>query len=327
MVRGESKALQLRIVREGVAHPVRWPCSTPEADTFVNQRSPIFVVGSGRCGSTVFHDLLSQHPGTEWLSSICNSNPAKSERNALVMRSLRVPGLGKVVRRIYPPSEVYSMWDRLCPGFSEPYRDLEARDVTIGVKHRIREAFRRASSAAGVPLLTKLTGWPRIGFLKEVFPRARFIVLTRDGRAVVASGMDVPWSRIRHGPERWRFGRLSEEDWAIWQSCDRSFVALEALGWQRVIRAQETAIEGIDAADVLELRYETMCADPEQVFRTAAEFCTLPWSAGFAATIRAAKLRNQNHKWREHFTTAQQEEIQCCIGPTLERLGYNSTVQ
>ena len=29
---------------------------------------PIIIVGTGRCGSTVFHRLLAKHPGVMWLS-------------------------------------------------------------------------------------------------------------------------------------------------------------------------------------------------------------------------------------------------------------------
>ena len=279
----------------------------------MSELRPIFIVGSGRCGSTVFHDLLTRHPGTSWLSRVCDRRPATPEYNAVVMRGLRVPGLGRALRRLYPPSEVYRFWDHYCPGFSRPGRDLRASDVTLRVKGRLRDAMARAIPTPERPLLVKITGWSRIGFLRAIFPTARFIVITRDGRAVVASAMSVPWSQTWAGPEQWSWGRLPAEDRSAWEESGESFVVLSGLGWKKLVLAQEAAVEALDVGEVLQLRYEDMCANPLEVFKRTAEFCGLPWTETFESVISSTDLRNQNHKWRESLTPEQQAELQRCL--------------
>ena len=36
---------------------------------------PIFIVGTGRCGSTAFHRLLGAHPQLMWLSGFAEEFP------------------------------------------------------------------------------------------------------------------------------------------------------------------------------------------------------------------------------------------------------------
>ena len=38
---------------------------------------PVFLVGSGRCGSTISYSLLAMHPDMGWLSSWVGSSPAR----------------------------------------------------------------------------------------------------------------------------------------------------------------------------------------------------------------------------------------------------------
>ena len=40
---------------------------------------PIIIVGTGRCGSTLFHRLLANHPQLMWLSGFAYRYPAQAE--------------------------------------------------------------------------------------------------------------------------------------------------------------------------------------------------------------------------------------------------------
>ena len=52
-------------------------------------------------------------------------------------------------------------------------------------------------------LLLKITRWPMIGFLLEIFEEAKFVHMMRDGRAVTNSMLNVGFGRGRGGPKNW----------------------------------------------------------------------------------------------------------------------------
>ena len=179
---------------------------------------PIIIVGTGRCGSTLFHRLLAQHPQMMWLSPICYKYPDKPAWNRVAVTAMD----NQVLRRLFGgrirPGENYRFWDKYAYGFSEPCRDLVRSDVSARVKKQVRAAFEPMLSAKRNRLLIKITGWSRIGFLNEIFEDAKFIHMLRDGRAVASSLLHVNFWRGWYGPQSWRAGLLSPEDQATWES-------------------------------------------------------------------------------------------------------------
>ena len=143
-------------------------------------------------------------------------------------------------------------------------------------------------------LLLKITGWPRIGYLNEMFEDARFIHIMRDGRAVASSLMHVDFWRGWYGPQGWRAGMLSPEDQALWESYDRSFTALAGIEWRIQMRAMEAARKQLDPRLFMEVRHEAFCEQPMKTFRRVLEFAELPASAG--ARARRAERQDQQHQ-------------------------------
>src|SRR5918992_3940606 len=189
-------------------------------------KDPIIVVGAGRTGTTVFHRMLSEHPHLAWLPGrICARFPERLELSRLFMKGLDYPVVGELLKRRIQPGESYPFWEHHCKGFSAPYRDLVAADVTNRTKKHIPRTMAKILTEKRNRLLLKITGWPRIGFLSEVFDDASFIHVMRDGRAVANSMLNVYFWRGWYGPQGWRAGLLSAEDRATWEAYDRSFVA------------------------------------------------------------------------------------------------------
>ena len=102
---------------------------------------PLFIIGTGRCGSTVFHDVLAYHPRLTWLSRLTNNYPHKPWVNSSLMRLLSLPGGEAIVRSKISPLEGYPFWEQLYRSFTAPYQDLTADDV---MPHSLR-ALRAAS--------------------------------------------------------------------------------------------------------------------------------------------------------------------------------------
>jgi hypothetical protein len=285
---------------------------------------PIIIVGTGRCGSTVFHRLLARHPNVMWFSGFCNRFPTRPGLNRLAVNAVSNPLLRPLLGRKIQPDEAYWFWDKHAYGFSAPCRDLVRTDVTVRVKKQVRGVMEAMLTPARNRLLIKITGWPRIGFLNEIFEDAKFIHLVRDGRAVASSLLHVDFWRGWSGPQGWRAGLLSPEDQATWEAYDRSFVALAGLEWRIQMRAMEAAVRALDRKRFLEIKYENFCQQPGDTFRQVLQFAELAPSPAFERHVAAARIRNMSQRWRDALTPAQQHVLDDLLREDLSRYGYDT---
>jgi omega-hydroxy-beta-dihydromenaquinone-9 sulfotransferase len=282
---------------------------------------PIIIVGTGRCGSTVFHRLLATHPRVMWLSGFCDRYPTRPAINRRAVLAASHPLLRPLLGRKVQPGECYKFWDKHAFGFSEPCRDLVRADVSARVKKQVRAVMGAMLTPTRDRLLVKITGWPRIGYLNEIFEDARFIHIMRDGRAVASSLLHVNFWRGWYGPHGWRAGLLSPEDQATWESYDRSFTALAGLEWRIQMRAIETARRALDPARFLEVKYEDFCDNPREVARQVLAFSELPDSAAVERTVQATPIKN-SQRWRDDLTPDQQTLLDDLLRDDLARHGY-----
>jgi hypothetical protein len=286
---------------------------------------PVIIVGTGRCGSTIFHQLFARHPRVMWLSGFSDRYPQKPAVNRWAVTAMGNPLLQRMFGARVQPGECYVFWDQHAYGFSTPCRDLLREDVTPRMKKQVRSAMQAMLTPARHRLLLKIAGWSRIGFLKEIFPDAKFVHIVRDGRAVASSVLHVDFWRGWRGPQGWGAGMLSPEDQAAWDSTNRSFVALAGIQWQLRTRAMEKARQRIDPADFYEIKYENFCEQPVETFRRVLEFAELPQSAEFEQVIRKASIRNMSNRWRDDLTTEQQGILDTLLREDLRHYGYEVT--
>ena len=226
---------------EGLVLPTEHQFQRGDERPMTTINKPVIIVGTGRCGSTVFHRLLAKHSDVMWLSGFCDRYPSRPLWNQRAVTAMDNPVLRRLMERRVQPGECYLFWDRYTYGFSEPCRDLVRTDVTTRVKSQLLAALGKMLTHKRNRLLIKITGWPRIGFLDEIFPDAKFVHILRDGRSVASSLLHVDFWRGWYGPQGWRAGLLSPEDEATWEAYDRSFVALAGLEWRIQMRAIEAA--------------------------------------------------------------------------------------
>jgi hypothetical protein len=289
----------------------------------VNISRPIIIVGSGRCGSTVFHQLLATHPQLMWLSNLSDYFPRKPAWNRWAVSAMGNPVLRRILGERIQPGECYHFWDAHTYGFSEPCRDLVPSDLTARMKKQVRAALEPMLTGKRNRLLLKITGWPRIGFLSEIFEDARFIHMIRDGRSVASSLLHVSFWRGWKGPQGWRAGLLSAEDQATWESYDRSFTALAGLEWRIQMRAMEAARRLVEPGQFLEVKYEDFCRRPVDTYRRVLEFAELPGSRDAEKSVRAASVRSTSNRWRDDLTVAQQTLLDDLLREDLLRHGYD----
>jgi len=287
---------------------------------------PIFIVGTGRCGSTAFHKLLGLHPQLMWLSGFAEEFPRHPEWNKWAVTAAGNPVVRKLFGKRIKPGENYGFWYHHAYGFAEPGRDLVAADVTPRVRKQLHSVLGRMLTPERDRLLVKLTGWSRIGYLDEIFGDAKFIHIVRDGRAVANSVLHVnAWQwRGWYGPYSWRYGPLSPEDEAAWLASGRSFVALAGIQWKTHTRAIETARAQLDPARFLQVRYEDFCEDALGTCRQVMEFAELRPSPEFERDVKATPIRDTD-RWRKDLSPAQQELLTGLLREDLGRYGYPVT--
>lgn len=276
---------------------------------------PIFIVGVGRSGSTIFHQAFCRHPEVAWLSKVCDVWPSNPALNTLLMNLHGGAGLETLFEKIIldpkliKPSEAYHFWEYYCPGFSMPFRDLRADDVTNRKRKVLQQVLEPLTTAKRHRLMAKITGWPRLDFLQTIWPDAKFVHVVRDPRAVVNSMLAVDWWHGWQGPQGWRWGELTPEHQALWEQYDRSFVALAAIELDILHNAMDIAQSKVDPNNIMQVKYEDLCHHPIDLFQDVIDFCELEWTQSFEAKLNQFEFRNTNYKWKQDLTPQQQNIV------------------
>lgn len=284
---------------------------------------PIFVVGAGRSGSSLFHQMFTEHPQVAWMSALCDRHPERLATHRALMRAIDLPFIGHLLKQHWESAECYGFWDHFFCGFSQPCRDLRAADATPRAKARLQRAVAGLLTPRRSRLLVKVTGWPRVAFLHAVFPDARFIHVYRDGRAVANSLLQVDFWRGWQGPEQWRWGPLDGELQSEWEAHDRSFVALAGIQWKILMRAAEAAKRAVPAGSFIDVRYEEFAKRPIETFREIADFCKLDWDTGFERALLRYAVESANYKWQQDLDSAQQAVLLSVLSGDLSKYAYD----
>jgi len=285
-------------------------------------QKPIFIVGVGRSGSTVFHRMLCEHPNVAWLSSQCSRHPNRMSSNKFVMKAIDYPVIGKILIKNLRHGELYDFWEYHCKGFRGPFRDLLPEDVKKNTKEKIQNLMSQTLTKKRSRLLIKITGWPRIGFLHEIFNDAKFIHILRDGRAVTNSMINVKFWHGWSGPNNWRWGQLTPSQNEEWERYDKSFIVLACIQWKILMDAMEKAKRYVNKNDYFEVKYEDLSSHTMNVFKDVVEFCDLEWSRKFEKSIDNYELKNKNYKWKKEFTKDQQKIVENVLHDYLKKYGY-----
>jgi omega-hydroxy-beta-dihydromenaquinone-9 sulfotransferase len=283
--------------------------------------SPIFVIGTGRSGSTLFFDMLAGHPEVAWPSDLLRRYPAKPWLHHMVMRARSLGLLDAMLGSHYGPSEAYPFWEAHCPGFSNPCRDLVAEDVTVTSESRMRTAIAAMTTRKRHQFVAKITGWPRVRFLDRIFPHALFIEVSRDPRATACSLLEVDFWDGWRGPPNWRRGALPQDLQELWLQEKRSFVALAAIEYVIFQRAIAECVAVISPDRYMKVNYTDLCADPIAIFTDVIKFARLRWVTNFERKLRVKRLNNRDDQWKSTLTGAQQNILE----RTLERAQGMST--
>jgi hypothetical protein len=297
--------------------------------------APVFVIGAGRSGTTLFFDMLTRHPAFGFFTNyddILAATPLFGMSRPLFENAWwRMLGKRKNWKTVNDYSsllprktEAYRFWARYCfRDFTHGYLwhvrpSPESASIIRAKIGRLMRLQRRQVFAA------KLTGPGRIAYLREIFPDARFIHLVRDARAQVHSTLNVGFWQAGEGDKKlWWSSDIPETHQTYLNAAEQSGdpLILATAQWRSVV--ESIRIEAgriLPIHDFMELSYEDLVADP--VARIAGIWggLGLPVEDEDLACLSSVSVRRGNNvKWLRDFELREQELLQHWLERALLR--------
>jgi len=229
---------------------------------------------------------------------------------------------------------------------------LTEEHATEKTKRHIRKRFAEFTRRHGAERFCEKTpiNCLRVRFVHEVYPKAQFIFLIRDGRAVFRSTREaqeagVSWTRMRD--------RIAESSIRELPAYVRSLPALYAKlagkrdrswgprppGWKKWMQElsdnQNIARRWVDSIEMairdmetipddqkIVLRYEELTSDPVSHAEQLVEFLKIRDAQSVVDYMRKTARPARATAWTQEVSTDCLEEIRPILEPTLQKLGY-----
>lgn len=255
----------------------------------------VFIGGAGRSGTTLFRAMLGAHSGIH-----CGPE-LKLVPIISGLREQWVRTMGKDLQEAGVGTEV----------LDEAVRSF----ITALLHGSAPEGMRVAEKTPHNLLHTALLG--------RLFPRARFLHVVRDGRAVAASLVRQRWVDPATGKPIWYCQDV--------EGASRYWVEVVS-----TIRHQAASVPG----RYLEVRYEELVQSPEDTMRRVLAFLGEPWDAAVlahheadtrlssreasSAAVAGALSDGALRKWRTQLSDADLSRFDQRTQSVLAELGYAS---
>ncbi|MGH2641650.1 MAG: sulfotransferase family protein [Actinomycetota bacterium] len=289
-----------------------------------------FIVGPARSGTTLLYKALCLHPQVAFISNWRSRFAWLPATAALNRVARRAPSLERAIwfrgSDAYAYGRARRFRDRLFPSPVEGEPVYTRAGVVrpggpaagaIDPSVALPAAFDSIRAlGSGTCLVSKrIANNLRIPQLHDIFPRARFVVLVRDGRAVAESLSRVDWWETDHvwwyggTPSQWR-----AEGGDPWEICARN--------WTEEINAIERGLQAVPSDQVMSLRYEDVVADPQTALESLAGFIGLANDRDWRTSVGSVPIRDHNEGWKSRLDPDVVERITTFQRPELRRFGY-----
>lgn len=278
---------------------------------------PIFVIGSGRSGTTLLLDVLAGHPDLAWVSPMSDLTgiPALAafSRSSLLRR----------FRPFQPASESVRTYRRVgldSIEVADKRRALDASDLSKSTAHRLEAVMASHRRWMGRPrFVSKNTvNTMRARLLHAALPGARFVHIFRNGYAVAASLRAAPfWPDLRvwwlgTTPTRWQEQHPHEHP-----------LALCAAHWHRQVTEALSARDELPRSAWLDVRYEDLTTDPHTTMSAVLSFCELGDAGALRRHVDGLGIDpGRGSAWRRRIDEGGIAAVNREAGPLLDRLGY-----
>ncbi len=265
-----------------------WRLHRPFQITRSDLTGLVVIGGSPRSGTTLLRTMLGRHPDIF----------AGPETTLFLHRISSPRDIGE--RLAWDPDEI-ERWQR--ESYSQT-QFIERCATALRARHG------RAVWAEKTPHNVM-----RFGFVRRCFPHAKLVHIIRDGRDVVCSLRQQPFSKV---------------DGAAADSA--GIARLCALQWRRCV---QSGLRFRGQAAYYELRYEDLVHDAEPTLRALLSFLGLSWNEALLQTgIQESApdlfepkavgqlFESSIGRWREDLTGQELDVVNLLAGELLAKLGY-----
>lgn len=281
---------------------------------------PIFIVGSGRSGTTVFYNFFAIHPEICWFSNY-SDRFVNINLMPLLHRILDLPFVGTVAKKAIisrrklaiKPSEAQIIYHDYC-GFKYSVKSTED-DLNPALEKKFKDLIKRHMLLTGKKrFLNKQTANnQRIRLINKMFSDAYYIHIIRDGRAVANSLLNVSWW---DHTDIWWLGEKPYE----WTKKGKQPIELCGLNWKRNVE-EILKNKGLFEDRYIEVKYEDFILDVKGTMEKIINFCELSYSDYFIKMLPQT-LPNMNYKWKNNLNEEQKTILDITLKPFLAQLGY-----
>ncbi len=267
-------------------YPDFWACQL---------RNPVFLIGCFRSGTTLLTKLLGMH------RDIANW----SEANEILDPKWYPwrPANSNLAPLEYDPVAATTRW----------WNDNQSRQKEIQAIFGVYQWLQRK------PYFLNKSPYNtfRIPYLLKMFPKARFIHIYRDGRAVAYShaikltkGNKLQeWSEPHQSLFIESFDELVVWQAAFWKTC------LEEVAYQ------DKAMKLTKTGTLLSLTYEELCTDTPGTLDRICQYISVDPSR-FLQAVDYEQTMAQNYKWKENLEKGLVRRMEIAMEPLLTQNGY-----
>lgn len=262
---------------------------------------PFFIVGTGRCGSTLLYTLLAQHP------RIALTNEARVvDFLAFCVNYAAVPAREAVEFEYFDPMKLRGM---VLPEHVELFAPIFRDHARAALEDFYRQKF---ADKQFTHWGDKLPSLASLADIQAAYPHAKFLALVRDPRD--------GWCSFRSYRERPRMRRL-------YPSWTERGVGDWSEGWCNTYRGIGEYLEHVHF-----LRYEDLVREPLPPLRAALAFLQLEGAEDLVAQMphrhsfdthgTARSPADSIGRWRAELEPADIATIESACGPLMGRYGY-----
>ena len=277
----------------------------------VEKKSPFFIIGVGRSGTTLLRSMLTSHPNidipmeSDFIADIINLGRKQG------YQSINAENVHAIIyHHIIENPHKYKLWEI----------DADELEKSISAS---RQSLREMIEAPFL-LQMKKNGKQRWGDktpkyvmyakeIKSIFPTAKFIRIIRDPRDVSVSLKNVPW-----------FSGNIFDIAHLWEK-----------GVKKSLEFQSTF-----PADYMEIRYEELVRNPEEELCRITDFLGEPYSKemltfyekndGYSSLEWHSMLKKKPDpkrigNWKNHLKNDEVEVLEYIAGDLMDVFGYEKT--
>lgn len=281
---------------------------------------PIFIIGSGRSGTTILYELLSMHPEVCWFANYNELVPVL-RTFPVFHRAFDLPGIGNYLKKCIiktngsrfriRPIEGDEIYQNYC-GFEENRKTTE-QDLTDAQEAKLKAIIEKYIRITGKKrfLSKQISNNQRLRVIHAMFPDAYYVHILRDGRAVTSSLSRVDWWK---DIIIWWYGYGADE----WEREGKDPIELCCLHWMHDVREilENSPLFG---ERYMEIRYEELTGDVHATIRKILAFSGLSQSRSFFDLLPET-LPNMDHKWEKNLTEEQKRVVNNTLSAFMAEL-------